>query len=112
MTFSNKFFLEKAVVFNNRGESLLKIALHRNWLLNADLNKTFTKVYDCSDHGAFSFFLECPHVDAKPIILNLWSFGTADYTQMKEMLIIKHSETNCFSKINRMSEWVKECYIT
>ena len=79
-----KHLLEQAVFFNTRGNSLLDIALHRNCLLNAEPNKHVTKEYDCSEHGAVSPLVECPYVDAKPIIENFRSFGNADYTQIKK----------------------------
>ena len=94
--------LEQAVDFERRADSLLDIALQRNCLVNAEPNKHVTKVYDCTDHGDVSLLVECPNVDAKPIIEIFRSFGNADYTQVNEIMIIKPFEATCYSNIDRM----------
>ena len=96
--------LEQAIDFNTRGHNLPDIALHRNCSVNAESRKLVTRICDCSDQSPDSLLVECPHVDAKPIIENFRILGNADYTQVNEILKTKTLEETSYSNINRMSE--------
>ena len=102
--FFEESLCEQTVDFNSPGETLLVIALHRNCSVNAELNEHVTKIYNCSDQGAVSLLVDCPHGDAKSITENFQSFGNADHTRKKEVMLTKHFEATCHSNINQMSE--------
>ena len=72
----NVFYQQKLEI-HTRGTKTLEVAFFRNCSL-ASLNEEFTQSYDCSDHKALKFFLECPTCEEKPIRRSFRRFGSAD----------------------------------
>ena len=101
--FENNFFLQ-SVGFNTRENNILDVAFYRNCYMHSALDEKFTKTFNCSDHKAISFLVECPHTEMKPTIRNFRSFGRADYSEVNKMIKIADFKPVCYTSINNMCE--------
>ena len=94
----------QVIEFPTCSDNTLDVAFHRNCNLFAELDHTFSYIYDVSDHQAIHLMLECSLMEKKPVMQNYRSFGSADYDGINDYLKANPFEPICYTDINNMCE--------
>ena len=85
-------------------KNLIDCTLFKNCHNHATPDKSFSKIYNCSDHKAISILLECPHHVVKVAIENFRSFGSVDDNEIKKSILRETFSPVYHTNINRMCE--------
>ena len=95
---------QQEIKFPTCSRNTLDVAFCQSIAFSAEMDETFNKVYDCSDHVAIKLSVDCSIEVSKPLLQNFRSFRSVDYAGLRNTMGQRYFNHDCFTNTNNMGD--------
>ena len=94
--FLDDLIYDQSINFPTCGSRTLDVAFFSNCTVTAAVDENFNEIYNCSDHLAIRLTIERLTCSEKIFIENFRSFGSADFSSLRDHLCRNPFSPTCF----------------
>ena len=95
---------EQVIRFPTCGRKTLDVVFAKDLVVNAQIDEKFENCYNCSDHRLVSFDFYLSMRKPKPLHDCYYSYGSANYDEIRTYMNQNPFRPECFTNINRMNK--------